>query len=172
MSVIIRPQAAEAGGIAADIEAIRQIAYATWPDTFCDILTAAQIQYMLAWLYAPERLRRQVDAKEHIFHLAEVDGKPVGFAAHQIDHPRHGTTKIHKLYLLPSQQGKGIGRLLIDTVRRAAREANQQALTLNVNKNNRAVDFYRANGLARVGEEVIDIGGGYVMDDYIMGCTL
>jgi hypothetical protein len=43
---------------------------------------------------------------------------------------------------------------------------------LNVNKHNRATDFYLANGFLQVGEEVIDIGGGYVMDDYIMGSAL
>jgi GNAT superfamily N-acetyltransferase len=172
MAVNIRPQAADAAGIAADIEAVRQIAYATWPDTFRDILTTAQIEYMLAWLYETDRLHRQVAAKEHVFHLAEVDGMPVGFVAHQLDYPEPGTAKIHKLYLLPSQQGKGIGRMLIDTVRRAAREASQQAVVLNVNKYNRATAFYLANGFSQVGEEVIDIGSGYVMDDFIMRTAL
>ncbi len=168
MSVIIRPLV----DANADIEAVRQIAFATWPDTFRDILTPAQIDYMLAWLYAADRLHRQVAAKEHIFHLAEVDGAPVGFVAHQLDYPEPGTAKIHKLYLLPSQQGKGIGRMLIDTVRRAARDAGHRAVVLNVNKYNRATAFYLANGFSQAGEEVIDIGGGYVMDDFIMRMVL
>jgi GNAT superfamily N-acetyltransferase len=168
MSVKIRPLA----DANADIESVRQIAYATWPDTFRDILTAEQIDYMLAWLYATDRLHQQVQTGEHVIHLAEVDDVPVGFVAHQLDHPSPGTAKIHKLYLLPTQHGKGIGRMLLETVRLAARAAGHHTLVLNVNKYNRAVDFYLANGLARVGEEVIDIGSGYVMDDYIMGAAL
>jgi len=168
MAVEIRPL----GDASTDIEAVRQIAYATWPDTFRDILTAAQIDYMLAWLYASDRLHQQVQTGEHVIHLAEVDGMPVGFVAHQLDHPMPGTSKIHKLYLLPTQQGKGIGRMLVDTVRKAARDAGQHSLVLNVNKYNRATEFYLANGFTQAGEEVIDIGGGYVMDDYIMGSAL
>jgi GNAT superfamily N-acetyltransferase len=172
MPVQIRPLAARSATTAADIEAVSQIAYATWPDTFRDILTAGQIDFMLAWLYATDRLYQQVQTGEHVIHLAELDDVPVGFVAHQLDHPSVGTAKIHKLYLLPAQHGKGIGRLLLETVRHAARAAGQHTLVLNVNKYNRAVDFYLANGLARVGEEVIDIGSGYVMDDYIMGSAL
>jgi GNAT superfamily N-acetyltransferase len=168
MSVKIRPLA----DVNEDIESVRQIAYATWPDTFRDILTAEQIDYMLAWLYATDRLHQQIQSGEHVIHLAEVDGVAVGFVAHQLDHPTRGTSKIHKLYLLPTQHGKGIGKMLLETVRHAARAASQHTLVLNVNKHNRAVDFYLANGLARVGQEVIDIGGGYVMDDYIMGSPL
>ena len=168
MSVKIRPLA----DANADIESVRQIAFATWPDTFREILTAEQIDYMLAWLYATERLHQQVQTREHVIHIAEVEGVPVGFVAHQLDHPTPGTSKIHKLYLLPTQHGKGIGKKLLETVRQAASAAGQHTLVLNVNKHNRAVDFYLANGLARVGEEVIDIGGGYVMDDYIMGSPL
>jgi ribosomal protein S18 acetylase RimI-like enzyme len=164
MTVQIRPL----GNAVVDIEAVRQIAFATWPDTFREILTAAQIDYMLAWLYDADRLRNQVHTAEHVIHLAEVDGAPVGFVAHQLDYPAAGTAKIHKLYLLPTQQGKGIGRMLVETVRQAAREAGQRAVVLNVNKYNRAIDFYLANGFEKAGEEVIDIGSGYVMDDFIM----
>ncbi|MBC7623853.1 MAG: GNAT family N-acetyltransferase [Aeromicrobium sp.] len=168
MAVEIRPLQ----DVSADVESVRQIAYATWPDTFREILTTAQIDYMLAWLYATERLHNQVRTGEHVIHLAEVDAMPVGFVAHQLNYPTAGTAKIHKLYLLPTQQGKGIGRMLIDTVREAASQADQHAVVLNVNKYNRATNFYRANGFAQAGEEVIDIGGGYVMDDLIMRCAL
>jgi diamine N-acetyltransferase len=165
---VIRPLA----DAAVDIEAVRRIAYATWPDTFRDILSTAQIDYMLAWLYDAKRLQSQVANGEHVFHIAEIDRVPVGFAAHQLDHPEDGNTKIHKIYLLPSTQGKGVGRALITAVIVAARAAAQSSITLNVNKYNRAVGFYEAMGFVNVAEEVIDIGGGYVMDDYVMRAAL
>jgi diamine N-acetyltransferase len=176
---VIRPAACLASGqdpldqrAVADLHAVRQIAYATWPSTFRDILSPAQINYMLDWLYALPRLSAQVLSGEHVFHLAEIDGKPVGFCAHQLHHPEPHSAKIHKLYLLPETQGIGLGRALIDEVVQAARAASHTALVLNVNKYNRAVGFYEALGFVKSAEEVIDIGNGYVMDDYVMRIAL
>jgi ribosomal protein S18 acetylase RimI-like enzyme len=42
------------------------------------------------------------------------------------------------------------------------------ALELNVNKKNPAILFYEHLGFYREKEVVIDIGNGFVMDDYIM----
>lgn len=167
----IRP-AARAEHAERDLEAVRQIAYATWPDTFRDILSPAQITYMLDWLYALPRLTAQVASREHEFHLAEIDGAPVGFCAHQLHHPEPGVAKIHKLYLTPQTQGLGIGRAMVAEVMDIARSAGHHALILNVNKYNRAVQFYEAIGFAKAGEEVIDIGDGYVMDDFVMRIPL
>jgi diamine N-acetyltransferase len=78
-------------------------------------------------------------------------------------------SKLHKLYLLPSYHGKGIGKALLQEVARRMREAGQQSLTLNVNKDNqKAIDFYRSQGFVEVYKEVIDIGNGFVMDDVVM----
>jgi diamine N-acetyltransferase len=156
----------------ADLEAVRAIAYATWPDTFRGILTPAQITYMLDWLYALPRLRAQVATREHEFHIAELNGRPVGFCAHQLEHPEPGLSKIHKLYLLPETQGHGIGKALVLQVVAEASAAGHRAVVLNVNKYNRAVGFYEAIGFVRDREEVIDIGSGYVMDDYVMRLDL
>jgi GNAT superfamily N-acetyltransferase len=158
--------------VEADLQTVREIAYATWPDTFRDILKPEQITYMLEWLYALPRLRAQVSAREHEFHFAEIDGRPVGFCAHQLDHPETGISKIHKLYLLPETQGQGIGKALVQQVVGEARAVGHHAVVLNVNKYNRAVAFYEAIGFVRDREEVIDIGGGYVMDDYVMRLDL
>ena len=47
-------------------------------------------------------------------------------------------------------------------------ENNQKAIFLNVNKYNNAIHFYMKQGFTKVKDEVIDIGNGYVMDDYVM----
>ena len=41
-------------------------------------------------------------------------------------------------------------------------------LQLNVNRQNNAKEFYEKMGFAVIGEEDIDIGSGYYMNDYIM----
>jgi len=53
-------------------------------------------------------------------------------------------------------------------VRTAAKEEKMRAVVLNVNRFNPAVSFYEKYGFKIIKEEVIDIGNGYVMDDYVM----
>jgi ribosomal protein S18 acetylase RimI-like enzyme len=77
------------------------------------------------------------------------------------------------LYLLPSSQGKGVGKTLLLEVAKRAREAGQKSLVLNVNKyNKKAIDFYRALGFVTIRQEINDIGSGYVMDDDVMELSL
>ena len=65
--------------------------------------------------------------------------------------------------------GKGIGKSLLQEVVQGARLGVQEAVVLNVNKFNRkAIDFYLRMDFTIAQEEVIDIGNGYVMDDYVM----
>jgi ribosomal protein S18 acetylase RimI-like enzyme len=45
-------------------------------------------------------------------------------------------------------------------------------LFLNVNKDNPAIEFYKRFGLEITSSEVIEIGQGYVMDDYVMAIHL
>ena len=70
--------------------------------------------------------------------------------------------------VLPETQGKGVGKLLFEKVKEEALKEKQQVIYLNVNKYNKAQQFYAKLGFKTVKEEVIDIGLGYVMDDYVM----
>lgn len=152
----------------ADYPTIERIAHQTWPDTFGAILTPEQIAYMLHWMYRPEALAQQVEQKGHVFLMA-VDGmgEAVGYVSYEVNY-KSQTTKIHKLYLLPQTQGQGIGRLLIEAVAERAKAADNNALALNVNRQNRAVQFYERMGFAVRETEDIDIGNGYWMQDYVM----
>jgi ribosomal protein S18 acetylase RimI-like enzyme len=167
-----------------DFPHIERIARATWPDTFGSILSAEQIDYMLDLMYRKEALCEQLE-RGHVFHLlldadrperSDYSGRatrfrPVAYVSHEIDYlPR--TTKIHKLYVLPGAQGKGFGKALIDHVVRLARRRDQQKLRLDVNYQNRAVDFYRRLGFQKIARHDTQIGNGYLMEDWQMELIL
>ena len=65
-------------------------------------------------------------------------------------------------------RGKGIGKQVIDYIKEKVVLSNNLALFLNVNKFNKAKDFYQKYGFQIIKEEVIDIGNNYIMDDYVM----
>ena len=155
--------------LAEELPIVREIAYQTWPDTFAGILSPPQIEYMLNLMYNLKTLESQLSEKSQVFLLAEEAGEFLGFAAYELNYSEGEKAKLHKIYVLPSAQGKGLGKTLINEVSDQAKANGQKSLLLNVNKFNQpAIDFYAYLGFKEVNREVIDIGNEYVMDDVVM----
>lgn len=152
----------------ADLVVVQDLAHRIWHRHYPGIISVEQIGYMLENGYATGVLAHFLTAPGAGLVLARIDDDPVGFAAwYRPAEP--ATTKLDKLYVLQECQGKGIGRRLIDHVEAAARADTASTLTLNVNKHNAAsIAAYRNCGFAISGEVVVDIGNGFVMDDYVM----
>lgn len=146
---------------------IKDLAYSIWPSTYKEILSSEQLDYMLGTFYSVENLENQMNVGQ-IFELFFEDNKVVGFVAYEFNCKVKSWLKIHKIYLLPENQGKGFGKFMMDEIIRIAKTNNQKGIYLNVNKYNSAKFFYEKLGFTNVKEEVIDIGNGYVMDDYVM----
>lgn len=142
-----------------------------WPVAYGEILSKSQLDYMIDKFYNETALSELIQ-KGHVFYLAQDDNdKYVGFVSYEIN-SEPNKTKIHKIYVLPETQGTGLGRQFFELVKEKAIENNQSNIFLNVNKQNHAVNFYTKLGFAKVKDEVIDIGNGYVMDDYVMEIQL
>ncbi len=150
-----------------DIIRIRDIAYKTWPHTFGAILSEEQINYMLSMMYSVEALSDQIN-KGHQFFIAGNEKLDLAFIGIESGHPRKDCCKIHKLYVLPEFQGKGIGKLLISKAKEICLSEKLSCLNLNVNRFNPAVEFYKTIGFEIILEEDIDIGNGFLMEDYQM----
>ncbi|MBS1581513.1 MAG: GNAT family N-acetyltransferase [Bacteroidetes bacterium] len=155
-----------------DIPAIRTIAHAAWPVAYGTILTPAQLAYMLERMYSTAALTEQMTGQGHAFLLAEEHGTAFGFASFSVHYEGRPHTRLHKLYLLPRHKGTGAGKALLEHVAGAGQAAGDGILQLNVNRHNPSVGFYQRQGFAIVREEVLDIGSGYVMDDFVMERTL
>jgi GNAT superfamily N-acetyltransferase len=150
-----------------DINLINKLASRVWEPTYRHILSKEQLDYMFGMMYSPESILRQLTQNKHEFLLLQDDGVYLGFASYEINY-RPGVTKIHKLYIMPEAQGKGAGSILTNAIEKAAKAAGNTVLTLNVNRFNNALQFYTKTGFIKTGEEDIDIGQGYLMEDYIM----
>jgi putative acetyltransferase len=65
------------------------------------------------------------------------------------------TFELRKMYLLPSARGLGLGRRLLDTALRWARERGAERIVLDTTEQMaRAIAFYEANGFVRDDREV------------------
>lgn len=158
-----------------DLAVIKNLAEEIWPPTYGDYLSAEQIRYMLDKMYSKAELLSQLQ-KGHTFLIATEDdnneGKDIGFVSFSVYKPEDYSYKLHKIYVLPETHGKGIGKLLVNEVISAVKRLGGKTLQLNVNRGNNAKYFYEKMGF-KIKETVdLDIGNGFLMNDYVMELSL
>ena len=151
-----------------DLASIRKIAFDTWPSAYGEILSAEQLDYMLNKFYSLPSLQHQLGVLKHHFIIAQEDDVPVGFAAFSPHEDNPSVFHLNKIYVAPHQQGKNIGKQLLDQVINTIKNASATSLQLNVNRFNKALHFYEKQGFSVIHEEDIDIGEGYYMNDYVL----
>lgn len=150
-----------------DIESIQDLANRTWHVTYGAYLSVEQIEYMLEKMYNKGELLSQFK-DGYVFLMAEAGGEDLGFACFSILDSGQKIYKLHKLYVLPETQGKGVGKLLMNEVVNLVKRAGGAFLQLNVNRNNKASDFYIRAGFVVKETIDLDIGNGFLMNDYVM----
>jgi N-acetylglutamate synthase-like GNAT family acetyltransferase len=155
--------------VISDIPVIQQIAEKAWRPTYSHILSEEQTIYMLDMMYGTEVLMKQINSQIAFF-LAVDEDLVIGYFAMEIT--ELSKMKLHKIYLDPDQKSKGAGTKIIEFIKDVAFKAGVRQIELNVNKFNSAVQFYEKIGFFRAKEMVLDIGNGYVMDDYVMQLNL
>ncbi len=152
----------------ADIEIIRSLVFKIWPVAYKEILSEAQIRYMLQLFYDADELKKQIQSPCCHYLIGYQHNLPISFAAYHFYHEDKLKCKLDKIYILPQQQNAGFGRQLLQAVIREAKQENAISLTLHVNRYNKAIDFYVKMGFHIIREEDMDIGNGFFMNDYVM----
>ena len=168
-----------------DRDFIRSVSERTWPSTYGHIISQEQINFMLDWMYSDASLEKQMHTgcAFYIASIKKEDGKwdAVGFCSVSPDDEKEegennstekvaGSTahKLNKLYVLPSAQGTGAGKALLNKSIEVAKASGSSSIFLQVNKLNTAYTFYLKHGFLKESEFKFDIGNGFYMDDYVM----
>jgi len=156
----------------AGIATLNKLAHIIWPITFKDILKPAQISYMLELMYSIDSLKQQQEQGCRLYILS-ADDEPIGYLSLEHDTgtsrlQKTDLTKVHKIYVLPAYHGTGAGRFLMDFALDEARRYKSSGVFLNVNRYNKATGFYEHYGFNIAYSEDINIGDGYLMEDYVM----
>ncbi|MEO5892891.1 MAG: GNAT family N-acetyltransferase [Ferruginibacter sp.] len=151
------------------IPVIQELAHDTWAVAYKEILSAAQMNYMLELIYSMGALQKQIAEQGHQFILAMDHMGAAGFASWSVKSDKEPATyKLHKIYIDPNHQGKGVGKILLDHILEDVKAKGAGSLELNVNRQNKALGFYQKYGFKIMEEVDIPIGNGYFMNDYIM----
>ena len=151
----------------ADVEAMAALAREIWHAHYPAIISTAQIEYMLEQRYQPALVREELARPGIWWDKLLVGAEMAGFASYFTTRPAE--MKLDKLYVHPLHQRRGCGGLMIARACEVARAQGCDRLVLAVNKNNRhAIAAYLKHGFRIADTVTKDIGGGFVMDDYLM----
>ena len=148
-----------------EIERVAALAAEIWPAHYNALIGPAQVDYMLKTFQSPVPISMQIqNGMQYV--LIRRAGADLGYLAYKYDSDH---CFLSKLYLLDAARGKGLGRRALEHVCDQARTQGSPQLRLTVSRENAlAIKVYSAWGFVRLRDVVIDIGNGYVMDDYLM----
>lgn len=156
--------------VESDIDSLVRLAHEIWHAHYPGIISREQIDYMLAQRYSPENIRASLETS---CWLAAWHGQAMAGFAQTFDDERPYTWKLDKLYVHPDHQRKGVGQALLNETKKHALESGAWRLILRVNRHNAiALAAYAKYGFRIYGENVLNIGHGFVMDDYLLELKL
>jgi GNAT superfamily N-acetyltransferase len=150
----------------AQVAEVARMAHEVWNEYYVPLIGRAQVDYMVAKFQSAEAMQAQIDSGYEYFQIRQA-GESVGYAAIRYD-AADARLFISKLYLLAAHRKSGAGRRALELIEGMARERGATHLWLTVNKGNPSVRAYERLGFSIAEAMVMDIGGGFVMDDYKM----
>lgn len=138
-----------------------------WNEYFTDIIGKAQVDYMVG-RFQSERAMSEFISSGGSYYKIMQGGSQCGYFA-ITDKEKPGTLFLSKLYVKKEERGLGLSRLAIETIKQLACDKGLPIVWLTVNKGNtHTIDVYKHFGFVIADSVVKDIGGGFVMDDYVM----
>lgn len=150
-----------------DIPVIQDIAEKSWRAHYPGIISHEQIDYMLDMMYSEEELQAHFQNPNYHYYLLGNEDAFLGIMGFET-HYEASTSKLHRIYLLKEAKGKGLGKIALDFLKAEIQKQGNERLILNVNKENPSYHFYLSQHFKVYDEVVLEIGNGYVMDDYLM----
>lgn len=144
----------------ADASVLTIVARRTFHDAYAGTAPARDLEIHLARAFGPAQQERELGDPGLVTLLAEIEGKPIGFAQVRVDltHPAPPTVpgvpiEIVRFYLDQEWTGRGIAQQLMREVLALGREAGAEVAWLTVwGKNARAIRFYEKSGFDHRGE--------------------
>ena len=150
-----------------DAEMLETLAREIWQEHYTPIIGIGQVEYMLGKYQSADRIAGDIDENGYTYYIAESDGSPEGYCA--VRPENGGTLFLSKLYVHKKARGNGIAGRFMTVLESRCRAEGHGRIRLTVNKNNSgSIAAYQKLGVVISESIVTDIGGGFVMDDYVM----
>lgn len=144
---------------------VAELAKIIWNEHFTPIIGREQVEYMLDKFQSEKAIREQIE--NHTKYIAVYcDGEMIGYSCYKLE---TDALFLSKLYVRSDKRGLGAGKKLFEHELETAKKEGKSRIYLTVNKHNDlAISVYKHMGFVCDSSAETDIGGGFVMDDYIM----
>ncbi len=135
-----------------------------WNEHFIPIIGKAQVDYMLEKFQSEKAISECIE-NGYKYYMIFSDNAAAGYCG---VHPEEGGRLfLSKLYVKKDFRGRGLSRRMLENA--VSDNAGTSSVYLTVNKHNdNTIAIYKHMGFKVTDAVVSDIGGGFVMDDYIM----
>lgn len=150
-----------------ELREVAELADKIWHECFTNIISIGQIDYMIEKFQSLDAMTDQIENQGYTYFAVRDDDSLCGYIGVKPESDERFF--LSKLYLHKSRRGRGIASIMLRRVFDEARKNGKKRVYLTVNKhNNHAIDVYKKTGFIISDVAFTDIGGGYVMDDFIM----
>lgn len=149
-----------------DAKLLTDLSYTTFWDAFAHHPKNApdDLAHYMRQAFSQEQIAAELGEAKSVFLIAEIDGRPAGYAKIVIDNIEPGITasrpvELSRLYSHQEYLGRGVGQDLMDACFERARKENRDVMWLGVwEYNPRAQRFYEKNGFRVVGRHTFQLG--------------
>lgn len=149
------------------IEITAQLAHKIWNQHYVPIIGQDQVDYMLGKFQNIEAISNQIKNGYEYFVIFNQN-IPSGYLA-LVPNPNDKKLMISKIYVDSDFRGLGLGSKLMEFTLETAKEGTFECVWLTVNKNNiKTIEWYKSKGFIIKQKIEMDIGNGFIMDDYLM----
>jgi len=148
----------------ADLLSLQEISRQTFFDTFANVNTPADMQQYLEENLSMEQLIKEWSNPSTIFYFVKQKEHVVAYlkineADAQTEQRTEPSLEIERIYVRQSEQGKGIGQLLLDFSIQVTKDKGFKLIWLGVWEYNlKAIQFYEKNGFNFFGKHSFFLG--------------
>ena len=154
-----------------DLQTTAQLAHKIWNQHYKPIIGQDQVNYMVDKFQSVSAITKQLKEGYQYF-LIEYQSEPCGYLA-LVPNKSENKLMISKIYVDIDYRGLSLGKKLLEFTIKKAKTKGFKTIWLTVNKNNtNAIKWYDKKGFKIKEEIVMDIGNGFVMDDYLLELTI
>ena len=147
------------------IETVAGLAGKIWREHYAAILESGQIDYMLEQFQSAAAVADQL-REGYRYYLFCIGGAAVGYLSIK---PEEKRLFLSKLYVARDYRRRGVAGQALARLEDLCRREGYDSIYLTVNKHNvSSIAAYNHMGFVKVLEQTVDIGQGYVMDDFVM----
>lgn len=148
-----------------DIKTVETLAKEIWTQHYTSVIGENQIAYMLDKFQSQRAIKKDI-VGGNIYYIAYLGNIPCGYSAVRLD--ANGLF-LSKLYVKQSHRKMGVAKALLIKMICYGQNNNATLIWLKCNKHNSAsLAAYQRLGFNITRACITDIGGGFVMDDYVL----